>query len=227
MNKFLHENLKTIEELIKKTIKYKILNVSCKYGSKIYIDYKNEIRELSVPNEQYETGYMEKVLCYIPPGANGFNYYSAGPLKKNLSEEEFNEFVEHFIDDEDMYDEDYDKVYQICSTLEDWRNIYYISYTVFEKALEKHVDLYLSNLKVEINDENEISFDIEYNSKKYWKGLISLKDASKIFNKEESTLRRNISNRKFKEGFDCMKFGKQWVFDIKSLEREYGKNEQT
>lgn len=56
-----------------------------------------------------------------------------------------------------------------------------------------------------------------------FKGLISLKDASEMFNKEESTLRRNISNGKFIEGIDCKKFGKQWVFDIDSLFREYGR----
>ena len=57
-----------------------------------------------------------------------------------------------------------------------------------------------------------------------FKGLISLKDASEMFNKEESTLRRNISNGKFVEGIDCKKFGKQWVFDIDSLFREYGRS---
>ena len=52
--------------------------------------------------------------------------------------------------------------------------------------------------------------------------LISLKEASELFGKDESTLRRNIKNGKFIEGIDCKKFGKQWVFDIKALEREYG-----
>lgn len=55
-----------------------------------------------------------------------------------------------------------------------------------------------------------------------FKGLISLKDASMKFEKAESTLREAISRGKFKEGIDCKKFGKQWVFDIKALEREYG-----
>lgn len=53
--------------------------------------------------------------------------------------------------------------------------------------------------------------------------LISLKDASSMFHKEESTLRRNIINGKFKENIDVKKFGKQWVFDLDSLEREYKK----
>ena len=54
-----------------------------------------------------------------------------------------------------------------------------------------------------------------------FEGLISLKDASIKFNKDESTLRRNIKNKKFIEGEDCIKFGTTWVFDIKALEREY------
>ena len=53
--------------------------------------------------------------------------------------------------------------------------------------------------------------------------LISLKDASLMYGKDESTLRRNIKNKKFVEGVDVKKFGKQWVFDIKALEREYKK----
>lgn len=57
-----------------------------------------------------------------------------------------------------------------------------------------------------------------------FEGLISLKDASMRFNKDESTLRRNIKNKKFIEGEDCIKFGTTWVFDINALEREYKKN---
>ena len=54
-----------------------------------------------------------------------------------------------------------------------------------------------------------------------FKDLISLKDAAILFGRDESTLRRNIKNGLFKEWEDCIKFGKQWVFDIKALERVY------
>ena len=54
-------------------------------------------------------------------------------------------------------------------------------------------------------------------------GLISLKEASIMYSKEESTLRRNISNGKFKEGVDVKKFGNTWVFNIEAPEREYEK----
>lgn len=73
-------------------------------------------------------------------------------------------------------------------------------------------------------DDNAILYDpiqgiIVENEK--FKDLISLKDAAKLFGKEESTLRRNIGNGFFKEWEDCVKFGTTWVFDIKSLEKKY------
>ena len=80
-----------------------------------------------------------------------------------------------------------------------------------------------------IIDDNAILYDphegtIIENEK--FKNLISLKDASIKFNKEESTLRKNIKNGFFKEWEDCIKFGKQWVFDIKALEKKYGEYEK-
>jgi hypothetical protein len=54
-----------------------------------------------------------------------------------------------------------------------------------------------------------------------FQGLIALKDAAMLYNKEESTLRRNIANGFFKEWQDCIKFGNTWVFDIDALERKY------
>lgn len=39
-----------------------------------------------------------------------------------------------------------------------------------------------------------------------FEGLISLKYAATKFNKDESTLRRSIKNKKFTEGEYCIKF---------------------
>lgn len=75
------------------------------------------------------------------------------------------------------------------------------------------VYLYNENYIIRVCNDSYNKFD----------GLLSLKDASILFGKDESTLRRNISNGKFDIGKDCKKFGKQWVFDIKALEREYNK----
>ncbi|HBF4547302.1 hypothetical protein O0E53_18850 [Clostridioides difficile] len=52
--------------------------------------------------------------------------------------------------------------------------------------------------------------------------FISLSDASKKYNKAESTLKENIKNGKFVEGVDCRIFGRSWVFNVNALEREYG-----
>ena len=54
-----------------------------------------------------------------------------------------------------------------------------------------------------------------------WNNLISLKEAAELYNRDESTLRRAISNGLLKEGIDCKKFGKQWVILKSSMERVY------
>lgn len=51
--------------------------------------------------------------------------------------------------------------------------------------------------------------------------FVGIKEASEIFGKSESTLKRNIVNGKFVEGIDCKKFGNSWIFSIDALEREY------
>lgn len=52
--------------------------------------------------------------------------------------------------------------------------------------------------------------------------LLSLKDAAIMFCKSESALKQAIARGKFQEGVDCKKYGKQWVFKLEALEREYG-----
>ena len=52
--------------------------------------------------------------------------------------------------------------------------------------------------------------------------LLSLKEASNIWNVDESVLRRHILNNKFKVNEDVKKFGKQWVITKQAMEREYG-----
>lgn len=54
-----------------------------------------------------------------------------------------------------------------------------------------------------------------------FKGLISLADAAKLYNKKDCTLRLNIRNGFFKENIDCVKFGTTWVFDKEALIRAY------
>lgn len=54
-----------------------------------------------------------------------------------------------------------------------------------------------------------------------WEQLLSLKEAAEQYGREESTLRRAISNGLLIEGQDCKKFGKQWVILKSSMERVY------
>lgn len=54
-------------------------------------------------------------------------------------------------------------------------------------------------------------------------GLITLKDASILFSRAESTLKESIRRGYFKVDEDCKKFGTVWVFDISALEKRYGK----
>lgn len=57
-----------------------------------------------------------------------------------------------------------------------------------------------------------------------WDKIMSLSDAAKEYNREESTLRKAIKSGKLKEDIDCKKFGKQWVIRKESMEREYKKS---
>ena len=53
--------------------------------------------------------------------------------------------------------------------------------------------------------------------------LISFKDATDLWGLNESTLRKNISYGRLKEGTDVMKFGKQWIITKDAMIRLYGK----
>lgn len=53
-------------------------------------------------------------------------------------------------------------------------------------------------------------------------GLISLADATVLWNLNESTLRKAISYGKLKTGTDVFNFGNQWVVTASAMEREYG-----
>lgn len=54
-------------------------------------------------------------------------------------------------------------------------------------------------------------------------GLMAFSDASRIWNLNESTLRKALSYGKLNAGIDCCKYGKQWVVTSEAMYREYGK----
>ena len=56
-------------------------------------------------------------------------------------------------------------------------------------------------------------------------GLLAFSDASRIWNLNESTLRKALVYGKIKAGVDCCKYGKQWVITKDAMFREYGRPE--
>ena len=53
--------------------------------------------------------------------------------------------------------------------------------------------------------------------------LLSIGEATKMWNLENSTIRKAIARGKFINGIDTQKFGKQWVITKEAMEREYSK----
>lgn len=92
-----------------------------------------------------------------------------------------------------------------------------------KKRIDLAKEIYIKTHELDENTILQIKeMDLETN---IFENIISLKEASEIFGKDESTLRRNIANGKFIEEIDCKKYGKQWVFNINALYREYGYKE--
>lgn len=104
------------------------------------------------------------------------------------------------------------------------------SYIEYDK--DKCILNFNKNLSIEAKVENG-KYIINDNSMFYnpekgimqeheiWQDLISLADAARLYNRDDSVLRRAIANRTFVPNVDCMKFGKQWVFRKESLEKVY------
>ncbi|MGN1411911.1 MAG: helix-turn-helix domain-containing protein [Oscillospiraceae bacterium] len=53
--------------------------------------------------------------------------------------------------------------------------------------------------------------------------LLSFKEASQLWNLDDSTLRKAVASGKLIDGQDVKKFGKQWIVTIEAMERVYGK----
>lgn len=53
--------------------------------------------------------------------------------------------------------------------------------------------------------------------------LLSFKEASTLWNLDDSTLRKAVASGKLIEGEDVKKFGKQWVITTDAMEKIYGK----
>lgn len=58
-------------------------------------------------------------------------------------------------------------------------------------------------------------------------GLLSFGEAAKIWNIDQSTLRKAVTAKRLIDGRDCRKFGKQWVVTVSAMTREYGQDPWT
>lgn len=102
------------------------------------------------------------------------------------------------------------------------------AFTVFiEKPLDfYHVQVDTGGYGISWSDDLDLSSDELWTNGKVietpFDGLLSFKDASDIWNLDESTLRKAVSSKRFINGIDVCKFGKQWVVTIESMKREYG-----
>ena len=81
----------------------------------------------------------------------------------------------------------------------------------------------LEDLTGDIGTDPVIYISMGMNMTQTLDDFLSLKEASELFGKAESTLKGNIKNGKFKENVDVKKIGNQWVFLYDPLVREYGK----
>ena len=76
------------------------------------------------------------------------------------------------------------------------------------------------------NDELDLSCDELYERGEEvetpFDDLMSARDATELWNLNESTLRKAIAYGKLVDGVDVRKFGKQWVVSTAAMQREYG-----
>jgi len=76
------------------------------------------------------------------------------------------------------------------------------------------------------NDEIDIACDELFNNgitiKTPFDNLIAFSEATKLWNLNESTLRKAIQYGKLINGVDACKFGKQWVISVDSMIKNYG-----
>lgn len=54
-----------------------------------------------------------------------------------------------------------------------------------------------------------------------WQQLIDMSTAEKLYNRDKSSIKRAIQKGKIKEGVDCQKFGRDWVFLKENMDKIY------
>lgn len=94
------------------------------------------------------------------------------------------------------------------------------------EALFNNVEVDTGGYGIVWNDDVDLSCDELWDNgvveKTPFDDLMSLADATELWNLSESTLRKAISYGKIVSGVDARKYGKQWVITRQAMEREYG-----
>ena len=104
-------------------------------------------------------------------------------------------------------------------------------FKVFNKLKENNLFMYgqvdTGGYGVIWDDKIDLSADEIWEKGKTIKtsfdNLLSIGEATKMWNLENSTIRKAIARGKFINGIDTQKFGKQWVITKEAMEREYSK----
>lgn len=95
-----------------------------------------------------------------------------------------------------------------------------------DEALFSSVEVDTGGYGIVWNDDVDLSCDELWDNgiveKTPFDDLMSLADATELWNLSESTLRKAISYGKIVSGVDARKYGKQWVITRQAMEREYG-----
>lgn len=95
-----------------------------------------------------------------------------------------------------------------------------------DEALFNNVEVDTGGYGIVWNDDVDLSCDELWDNgvveKTPFDDLMSLADATELWNLSESTLRKAISYGKIVSGVDARKYGKQWVITRQAMEREYG-----
>ena len=100
------------------------------------------------------------------------------------------------------------------------------------KVLENTPELF-SDVEVDVggygivwNDDLDLSCDELFANGETvetpFDGLMAFTDATQLWGRNESTLRKSIAYGKLVNGVDACKFGKQWVISTEAMRREYG-----
>lgn len=114
------------------------------------------------------------------------------------------------------------KKYDVKSLFDKWK----VFNRLKENNLFNEVKVDLGGYGISWNEDIDLSCDELYengkNIRTSFDNILSFGDASKIWDLDESTLRKAVSYGRLEQGTDVCKYGKQWLVTWSAMNREYG-----